>query len=79
MLDGQPAEKATTMTKDQIACWKLMAKAHQEVLPFLYAVSESECRDHLGEWPYKDMAYGLEWVIALEEIVRPERAELLAH
>jgi hypothetical protein len=66
------------MTKDQIACWKLMAKALQEILPFLDAVAESECKDHLAEWPYKDMAYGLEWVIALEEIVRPGQEELVA-
>jgi hypothetical protein len=61
------------MTKEQIACWKLMANSLRNVLPFIEAVAGSQCINHLGDLPYEEMASGLEVVILLEELVRPEQ------
>jgi hypothetical protein len=68
-----------SMTKDQIACWKLMAKALQEICLFSMLSRKVTAEITIREWPYEDMAYGLEWVIALEEILRPEQGQTVAN
>jgi hypothetical protein len=67
------------MTKEEIACWNLMANSLRSVLPFIEAVAKSKCTSPLGDLPYKEMAYGLGYVIALEEAVRSTQQQKLVN
>jgi hypothetical protein len=67
------------MTKEQIACWTLMANSLRSVLPFIEAVVNSKCTGPLGELPYREMAYGLGYVIAIEESVGPTHLRKLVN
>jgi hypothetical protein len=67
------------MTEKEIACWNLMASSLRNVLPFIEAVALSECAKHLSDLPYGEMAYGLGYVIALEELIRPVQERKLVN
>jgi hypothetical protein len=64
------------MTKDELACWNLMAKSLRKVLPLIEAAADHECTADFHELPYRAMANGLSYVIALEELIRPVAQEL---
>jgi hypothetical protein len=59
------------MTKDEIACWNLMAKSLRRALPLIEAAADDNCSESLRHLPYRAMANGIEYVIALEELIRP--------
>jgi hypothetical protein len=68
-----------TMTKEQVACWTLMANSLRSVLPFIEAVANSKCTGPLGDLPHRELAYGLGYVVALEESVRPTQQRKLVN
>jgi hypothetical protein len=64
------------MTKAEIECWNLMAKSLRNVLPLIEAAAEYERSEGLLGLPYRAMANGIGYVIALEELVRPVEQKL---
>jgi hypothetical protein len=66
------------MTKDETACWNLMAQSLRNVLPLLEAAANHKCSGSLQDLPYRGAANGISYVIALEEFVRPLQQHELA-
>jgi hypothetical protein len=66
------------MTKEEFACWNLMAKSLRKVLPLLEAAADYEPLERLSDSPYRAMANGIGYVIAIEELVRPREQQELA-
>ena len=48
-----------------------MAKSLRRALPLIEAAADDNCSESLRHLPYRAMANGIEYVIALEELIRP--------
>jgi hypothetical protein len=67
------------MTKNEVACWNLMANSLRKVLPLIEAAADHECSESLRDLPYRAVANGIGYVIALEELVRPAKQRSLVN
>jgi hypothetical protein len=67
-----------SMTHNEMACWNLMARSLRNILPLMEAAAEHDCSESLQDLPYRAMANGIEYVLAMEEFVRPIQQHELA-
>jgi len=56
-----------------------MAKSLRNVRRLMEAAADNENCESVRDLPFKDMAYGLGYVIALEELVRPTQQRNLVN
>jgi len=63
------------MTNEEFACWTLMANSLRSILPLIEAAADQQDSARSIDLPFRAMANGLGFVIAIEELVRPTQQE----
>jgi len=63
------------MTNEELACWTLMANSLRNVLLLIEAAADQQDSARSIDLPFRAMANGLGFVIAIEELVRPTQQE----
>jgi hypothetical protein len=56
-----------------------MANSLRDVRRLMEVAADDDNRESVRDLPFKDMAHGLGYVIALEELVRPEQQRTLVN